>query len=148
MSSGIFNAMNVSASGMTAQRTRMDIISQNIANVNTTRDENGEVITDELGLELKEVELDQLGRARQVKVQKDNTIIVDGAGDKKALEERVKQIRSELERTESEFDKEKLQERLAKLAGGVAVIEVGAATVVVLCRRALVVAARRVVHAA
>ena len=88
----------------------------------------GEVITDELGLDLKEVTLEQLGRARQVKVQKDTTIIVDGAGDKEALADRVKQIRSELERTESEYDKEKLQERLAKLAGGVAVIEVGAAT--------------------
>ena len=88
----------------------------------------GEVITEELGLELKDVELPQLGRARQVKVQKDTTIIVDGAGDKKALEERVQHIRSELERTESNYDKEKLQERLAKLVGGVAVIEVGAAT--------------------
>ena len=88
----------------------------------------GEVITDELGLDLKEVELEQLGRARQVKVEKDTTIIVDGAGDKEALAERVKQIKSELERTESEYDKEKLQERLAKLSGGVAVIEVGAAT--------------------
>ena len=88
----------------------------------------GEVITEELGLELKEVELEQLGRARQVKVQKDLTIIVDGAGNKEALADRVKHIRSELERTESEFDKEKLQERLAKLVGGVAVIEVGAAT--------------------
>ncbi len=88
----------------------------------------GEVITDELGLDLKEVEIGQLGKARQVKVEKENTIIVDGAGDKKAIEERVKQIRSELERTESSYDKEKLQERLAKLVGGVAVIEVGAAT--------------------
>lgn len=88
----------------------------------------GEVITEELGLELKDVELTQLGRARQVKVQKDTTIIVDGAGNKKALEERVQHIRSELERTESNYDKEKLQERLAKLVGGVAVIEVGAAT--------------------
>ncbi len=88
----------------------------------------GEVITDELGLDLKEVELEQLGRARQVKVEKDTTIIVDGAGDSDALADRVRQIRSELERTESEYDKEKLQERLAKLAGGVAVIEVGAAT--------------------
>ena len=88
----------------------------------------GEVITDELGLDLKEVELEQLGRARQVKVEKENTIIVDGAGDKDKIAERVKQIRSELDRTESEYDKEKLQERLAKLVGGVAVIEVGAAT--------------------
>ncbi len=88
----------------------------------------GEVITDELGLELKEVEIHQLGRARQVKVEKDNTIIVDGAGSKELLAERIKQIRNELEKTESEYDKEKLQERLAKLVGGVAVIEVGAAT--------------------
>ena len=88
----------------------------------------GEVITDELGLELKEVELHQLGRARQVKVEKDNTIIVDGAGSKELLAERIKQIKNELEKTESEYDKEKLQERLAKLVGGVAVIEVGAAT--------------------
>ncbi|MBQ8299956.1 MAG: chaperonin GroEL [Clostridia bacterium] len=88
----------------------------------------GEVITDELGLELKEVELHQLGRARQVKVEKDNTIIVDGAGSTELLAERIKQIKNELEKTESEYDKEKLQERLAKLVGGVAVIEVGAAT--------------------
>ena len=88
----------------------------------------GEVITEELGLELKEVDIMQLGRARQVKVQKDTTIIVDGAGSKEELADRVTHIRSELARTESEFDKEKLQERLAKLVGGVAVIEVGAAT--------------------
>ncbi len=88
----------------------------------------GEVITDELGLELKEVELTQLGKARQVKVEKDNTIIVDGAGSSELLAERVKQIKNELDKTESTYDKEKLQERLAKLVGGVAVIEVGAAT--------------------
>ncbi|MBR3888581.1 MAG: chaperonin GroEL [Clostridia bacterium] len=88
----------------------------------------GEVITEELGLELKEVELMQLGRARQVKVEKDHTIIVDGAGSSEMLSERVKQIKTLIEKTESNYDKEKLQERLAKLVGGVAVIEVGAAT--------------------
>jgi len=88
----------------------------------------GEVITEELGLELKEATLAQLGRASQVKVQKENTIIVNGMGDKKAIQERIKQIRSEHELSTSEFDKEKLQERLAKLSGGVAVIKVGAAT--------------------
>ena len=88
----------------------------------------GEVITSELGLELKDASVAQLGRARQVKVNKENTIIVDGAGDKVAIAERVAQIRAALEITTSEFDKEKLLERLAKLAGGVAVIKVGAAT--------------------
>ena len=88
----------------------------------------GEVITSELGLELKDASVAQLGRARQVKVNKENTIIVGGAGDKTAINERVGQIRSALETTTSEFDKEKLLERLAKLAGGVAVIKVGAAT--------------------
>ena len=88
----------------------------------------GQVITEELGLDLKEATVDQLGRAAQVKVQKENTIIVDGMGDKQAIQDRVKQIRSEHELTTSEFDKEKLQERLAKLSGGVAVIKVGAAT--------------------
>ena len=88
----------------------------------------GEVITEELGLELKEVEIEQLGKARQVKVEKDKTIIVDGNGSKELLAERIKQIKNELAKTESEYDKEKLQERLAKLVGGVAVIEVGAAT--------------------
>ena len=88
----------------------------------------GEVITSELGLELKDAAVAQLGRARQVKVTKENTIIVDGAGEKSAIADRVAQIRSALEVTTSEFDKEKLLERLAKLAGGVAVIKVGAAT--------------------
>ena len=88
----------------------------------------GEVICDELGLELKETTIQQLGRARQVKVTKDNTIIVDGAGDSEAIKARVAQIRSAIEVTTSDFDREKLQERLAKLAGGVAVIKVGAAT--------------------
>ena len=88
----------------------------------------GEVITSELGLELKDAALYQLGRARQVKINKDTTIIVDGAGEASAIEGRVAQIRAAIETTTSEFDKEKLQERLAKLAGGVAVIKVGAAT--------------------
>ena len=88
----------------------------------------GEVVTSELGLELKDASVAQLGRARQVKITKENTIIVDGAGDKKAITERVGQIRAAIEATTSEFDKEKLLERLAKLAGGVAVIKVGAAT--------------------
>ena len=88
----------------------------------------GQVITDELGLDLKDTTLADLGRARQVKITKENTIIVDGAGEKAAIADRVAQIRIALENTTSEFDKEKLMERLAKLAGGVAVIKVGAAT--------------------
>ncbi len=88
----------------------------------------GEVITEELGLELKDASVMQLGRARQVKVNKETTVIVDGAGDKNAIKDRVAQIRNEIAVTTSEFDREKLQERLAKLAGGVAVIKVGAAT--------------------
>ncbi|MBQ7290317.1 MAG: chaperonin GroEL, partial [Clostridia bacterium] len=88
----------------------------------------GEVITSELGLELKDTTIYQLGRARQVKINKDNTIIVGGAGDASDIAARVAQIRAAIETTTSEFDKEKLQERLAKLAGGVAVIKVGAAT--------------------
>ena len=88
----------------------------------------GQVISEEVGLELKDTTIDQLGRARQVKVQKENTIIVDGMGDKDAIASRVANIRAQIEETTSEFDKEKLMERLAKLAGGVAVIKVGAAT--------------------
>ena len=88
----------------------------------------GTVITDELGLDLKETTIDQLGRAKSVKVQKENTIIVDGEGDKAEIESRIAQIKGQIAETTSEFDKEKLQERLAKLAGGVAVIRVGAAT--------------------
>ena len=88
----------------------------------------GQVITSDLGLELKDATIADLGRARQVKVTKENTIIVDGAGDSDAIKDRIAQIRGELENTTSSFDKEKLQERLAKLAGGVAVIKVGAAT--------------------
>ena len=88
----------------------------------------GEVITEELGLELKDTQITQLGRARQVKVTKENTIIVDGAGDKQEIQNRIGQIKSEIETTTSDFDRENLQERLAKLSGGVAVIKVGAAT--------------------
>jgi len=88
----------------------------------------GQVISDELGLDLKEVKLSQLGRARQVKVQKENTIIVDGAGSPDEIKKRINSIKNQIEETTSDFDREKLQERLAKLAGGVAVIQVGAAT--------------------
>ena len=88
----------------------------------------GTVISEELGLELKDTTMDQLGRAKSVKVQKENTIIVDGCGDKKEIADRIAQIKAQIEETTSEFDKEKLQERLAKLSGGVAVIRVGAAT--------------------
>ena len=88
----------------------------------------GQVISDELGLDLKEATMEQLGRAKSVKVQKESTVIVDGEGDKEAIKARVNQIKGQIEETTSEFDREKLQERLAKLAGGVAVIRVGAAT--------------------
>ena len=88
----------------------------------------GQVISEELGLELKDTTMAQLGRAKSVKVQKENTVIVDGMGDKAALEARIGQIKAQIEETTSDFDKEKLQERLAKLAGGVAVIRLGAAT--------------------
>ena len=88
----------------------------------------GEVISEELGLDLKDTTMEQLGRAKSVKVQKENTVIVDGLGDKKAIADRVAQIKNQIEKTTSDFDREKLQERLAKLAGGVAVIRVGAAT--------------------
>ncbi len=88
----------------------------------------GEVISEELGLDLKETTLDQLGRAKSVKVQKENTIIVDGEGEKAEIEARIAQIKTQIDETTSDFDREKLQERLAKLSGGVAVIRVGAAT--------------------
>lgn len=88
----------------------------------------GQVISEELGLDLKETTLEQLGRAKQVKIQKENTIIVDGAGETETIKDRVRQIKAQIEETTSDFDKEKLQERLAKLSGGVAVIKVGAAT--------------------
>jgi chaperonin GroEL len=88
----------------------------------------GEVITEELGLKLENTQLNQLGRARKVVITKDSTTMVDGAGDAEAIRGRINQIRAELDNTDSDFDREKLQERLAKLAGGVAVIKVGAAT--------------------
>ena len=88
----------------------------------------GTVISEEVGLDLKETTLDQLGRAKSVKVEKENTVIVDGLGAKDAIDARISQIKANLEETTSEYDKEKLQERLAILAGGVAVIRVGAAT--------------------
>ena len=88
----------------------------------------GQVISDELGLDLKEVDMDQLGRAKSIKVKKEETVIVDGAGDKSAIDGRIAQLRDQIAETSSDFDREKLQERLAKLAGGVAVIRVGAAT--------------------
>ena len=117
---GVLNVVAVKAPGFGDRRKEM---LEDIAILT-----GGEVITSDLGLELKDTSIEQLGRARQVKVQKENTIIVDGAGDKSQIESRVKQIKTALEDTTSEFDKEKLQERLAKIAGGVAVIEVGAAT--------------------
>ncbi len=117
---GVLNVVAVKAPGFGDRRKEM---LEDIATLT-----GGEVITSDLGLDLKDTSIEQLGRAKQVKVQKENTIIVDGAGDKEELSARVKQIRTQLEETTSEFDKEKLQERLAKIAGGVAVIEVGAAT--------------------
>ncbi len=117
---GTFTCVCVKAPGFGDRRKEM---LQDIAILT-----GGEVITSDLGLELKDAQVSQLGRARQVKVTKENTIIVDGAGDKDAIASRVAQIRVQTENTTSEFDKEKLQERLAKLAGGVAVIHVGAAT--------------------
>ncbi len=117
---GTFNCVAVKAPGFGDRRKEM---LKDIAVLT-----GGQVITSELGLELADTTIDMLGRAKQVKVSKENTIIVDGMGDSNAIAERVGQIRSALEETTSEFDKEKLQERLAKLAGGVAVIKVGAAT--------------------
>ena len=117
---GTFNVVAVKAPGYGDRRKAM---LEDIAILT-----GGQVISEEVGLELKETTMDQLGRAKSVKVQKENTIIVDGEGDKEAIAARVAQIRTQIEETTSEFDKEKLQERLAKLAGGVAVIRVGAAT--------------------
>ena len=117
---GTFNVVAVKAPGFGDRRKEM---LQDIAILT-----GGQVISEELGFDLKETTMDQLGRAKSVKVQKENTVIVDGCGDKNAIEDRVAQIKKALEETTSEFDKEKLQERLAKLAGGVAVIRVGAAT--------------------
>lgn len=117
---GTFNAVAVKAPGFGDRREAM---LQDIAALT-----GGQVITEKLGLDLKSASIEQLGNARQVRVTKENTTIVDGAGDKADINARVNQIRAQLEETTSEFDKEKLQERLAKLAGGVAVIKVGAAT--------------------
>ena len=117
---GTFNVVAVKAPGYGDRRKAM---LEDIAILT-----GGQVISDELGLDLKETTMDQLGRAKSVKVQKENTVIVDGEGDKDAIKGRIGQIRAQIEETTSEFDKEKLQERLAKLAGGVAVIRVGAAT--------------------
>ncbi|TCZ76400.1 chaperonin GroEL [Paenibacillus albiflavus] len=117
---GTFTCVAVKAPGFGDRRKAM---LQDIAALT-----GGQVITEELGLELKSATVDQLGSARQVRVTKENTIIVDGAGSKDDITARVNQIRTQLEETTSEFDKEKLQERLAKLAGGVAVVKVGAAT--------------------
>ena len=117
---GTFTVVAVKAPGFGDRRKEM---LQDIAILT-----GGTVISEEVGLELKDASMEMLGRARQVKVDKENTTIVDGAGDKEAIKSRVAQIRAQIENTTSEFDKEKLQERLAKLAGGVAVIKVGAAT--------------------
>ncbi|TCP52377.1 chaperonin GroEL [Tumebacillus sp. BK434] len=117
---GTFTAVAVKAPGFGDRRKAM---LQDIAALT-----GGQVISEEVGLELKNTLITQLGRARQVRVSKENTIVVDGSGDKNEIEARVNQIKVQLEETTSEFDKEKLQERLAKLAGGVAVIKVGAAT--------------------
>ena len=117
---GTFNVVAVKAPGYGDRRKEM---LKDIAILT-----GGQVISEELGLELKDTTMDQLGRAKSVKVQKENTVIVDGCGDKNAIADRVGQIKKAIEETTSDFDREKLQERLAKLAGGVAVIRVGAAT--------------------
>ena len=117
---GVLNVVAVKAPGFGDKRKAM---LQDIAILT-----GGEVITSDLGLELKDTQIEQLGRAKQVKVQKENTIIVDGAGDKQQIADRVGQIKAQIAETKSEYDKEGLQERLAKMAGGVAVIGVGAAT--------------------
>ena len=117
---GTFNVVAVKAPGYGDRRKEM---LQDIAILT-----GGQVISEEVGLELKDTTIEQLGRAKSVKVQKESTVIVDGEGNKDAIADRISQIRGQIEETTSEFDKEKLQERLAKLAGGVAVIRVGAAT--------------------
>ena len=117
---GVLNVVAVKAPGYGDRRKEM---LEDIAILT-----GGEVITSDLGLELKDTTIEQLGRAKQIKVQKENTIIVDGSGDKSKISARVAQIRKQIEETTSEYDKENLQERLAKIAGGVAVIGVGAAT--------------------
>ena len=117
---GTFNVVAVKAPGYGDRRKEM---LKDIAILT-----GGQVISEEVGLELKDATMAQLGRAKSVKVKKENTVIVDGEGNKEEIQARIGQIRAQLEETTSEFDKEKLQERLAKLAGGVAVIRVGAAT--------------------
>ena len=117
---GTFNVVAVKAPGYGDRRKEM---LQDIAILT-----GGKVISEELGLDLKETQLSDLGRAKSVKVQKENTVIVDGEGDKADIQARISQIKKQIEETTSDFDREKLQERLAKLAGGVAVIRVGAAT--------------------
>lgn len=117
---GTFNVVAVKAPGYGDRRKEM---LKDIATLT-----GGQVISEELGMELKDTTMDQLGRAKSVKVEKENTVIVDGMGDKNAIADRVAQIKAQIEETTSDFDREKLQERLAKLAGGVAVIRVGAAT--------------------
>jgi chaperonin GroEL len=117
---GTFTGVAVKAPGFGDRRKRM---LEDIAILT-----GGEVITEEMGLKLENTQLSQLGHARRVVVSKDTTTIIDGAGDKEAIEGRINQIRQEIENTDSDFDREKLQERLAKLAGGVAVVKVGAAT--------------------
>ncbi|MEA2348633.1 MAG: chaperonin GroEL, partial [Thermoleophilaceae bacterium] len=117
---GTFTGVAVKAPGFGDRRKRM---LEDIAILS-----GGEVITEEMGLKLENTQLTQLGRARRVVVAKDNTTIIDGAGDKDAIKGRISQIKSEIKNTDSDFDREKLQERLAKLAGGVAVVKVGAAT--------------------
>ena len=117
---GVLNVVVVKAPGFGDKRKSM---LEDIAILT-----GGEVITSDLGLELKDTTVAQLGRAKQVKVQKENTIIVDGAGDKEKIAQRVAQVKAQIEETKSDYDKEQLQERLAKIAGGVAVIGVGAAT--------------------
>ena len=117
---GTFQAVAVKAPGFGDRRKRM---LEDIAILT-----GGEVITEEMGLKLENTKLSQLGRARKVVVDKDSTTIIDGAGDGEAIKGRIKQIKAEIETTDSDFDREKLQERLAKLSGGVAVVKVGAAT--------------------
>ena len=117
---GVLNVVAVKAPGFGDKRKAM---LEDIAILT-----GGEVISQDLGMELKDTQIEQLGRAKQIKVQKENTIIVDGAGSKEAISIRVRQLKNQIEETKSEFDKENLQERLAKIAGGVAVIGVGAAT--------------------
>jgi len=117
---GTFNCIAVKAPGFGDRRKAM------LADIATLT--GGEVISDELGLDLKTVTIEQLGKARQIKVDKENTIIVEGEGNKQAIDERIRQIKAQIPETDSDYDREKLQERLAKLAGGVAVIQVGAAT--------------------